>query len=203
MRYLIFAVLAFALVACGSAPVVTPTPSVVPTVPSSPVQTSEIPTALPATLSIHPHVAIPTPEGVTCGTVEIRDNRIINPTDAQAAEGCLWQAFQNCLVAMHPALVVRTSTDETPFTDQTGYISFYESRSYTVITDGNGGCNIDTHSVGGPYRRNLAGTPIAGPGTHPNGGTTCTSMSRDPNGDLKVTDCKASPGGTTFDIPYP
>lgn len=115
MRRTIFALLILALVACGGSSAEPPTPGAPLSTPAPTQRTTETPTAIPATLTPRPLVAIPTPFGVTCGTVEVRDNRVINPTDAQVAEDCFWQAYQQCAVSRNAAIAVRESTDETPY----------------------------------------------------------------------------------------
>jgi len=80
MRRLIFATLILTLVARGTFTAVSPPP------------------AIPTTLTPQPFVVLPTPPGLTCGFVEVFDSRVINPTDAQAAEDCFRQAYQHCTV---------------------------------------------------------------------------------------------------------
>lgn len=170
MRRTIFALLVLALIACGGSSAEPPTPGAPPSIPAPMQRTTETPTAIPATLTPRPPVAIPTPFGVTCGTVEVRDNRAINPTDAQVAEDCFWQAYQHCAVDRNARIAVRESTDETPYVDSTqgpASISFATVRSFAVIAGADGGCALRASRGSAPYRRTQGGTPFIGPGRHP------------------------------------
>lgn len=204
MRRMIFALLILALVACGGSSAEPPTPGAPPSRPAPTQRTTETPTAIPATLTPRPLVAIPTPFGVTCGTVEVRDNRVINPADAQAAEDCFWQAYQQCAVGRNAVIAVRESTDETPYVDSTqgpASIIFITVRSFAVIAGNDGGCALRASLGSAPYRRTQAGTPFIGPGTAPYPFFTCTGVTQSADGGLHVAGCKGP--FMTYDIPPP
>src|SRR4051794_105444 len=79
--------------------------------------TAVLPPAIPTTRTPQPFVVIPTLSGLTCGFVEVRDSRVINPTDAQTAGDCFLQAYQHCTITGGQTFAVRDSTDETPYVD--------------------------------------------------------------------------------------
>ena len=193
MRRLIVAALILTLAACGGT-----SPAV-------------LPPAIPTTRTPQPFVVIPTLSGFTCGFVEVRDSRVINPTDAQVAEDCFWQAYQHCTITGGQTFAVRDSTDETPYVDSRqgpAYFSAYSVRSFTIITGNDGACAIQKSAYGGQYGRTQAGTPGLGRGSYPAIGSICTGMTRSADGGLHVIGCggQGQPSQTpltTYDIPHP
>jgi len=200
MRRTLLALVVCALTACGgvSSGPRDATPSI-----SAPAQrTIEAPTAIPAMPTSRPPHATPTVYGVTCGTVEVRDNRVINPADAQAAEECFWQAYQQCAVDRNAVIAVRESTDETPYVDSMygpASIRFNTVRSFAVIAGDDGGCALRASLGSGPLRRTQTGTSIPGPGTQAYPFFTCAGVTRSADGGLHVIGCKGPE--KTYDLP--
>src|SRR4051812_39308776 len=193
MRCLVFVSSVLLIIACGG------------------TSTAVSPLAIPTTLTPHPVVVIPTPAGFTCGIVEVRDSRILNPIDAQAAEDCFWQAYQHCTITGGQTFAVRDSTDETPYVDsrqRPAYFSDYSVRTFTIIPGSDGACAIQEDGYSGQYGRTQAGTPDLGRGSHPGSSFTCTGVIRAANGDLHVVGCfglgqPIQTPVTTYDIPHP
>ena len=98
-------------------------------------------------------------------------------------------------------MVVRDTTGETPFPNQSGFTSFYTERYFMFITDGGEICKIDIQAGGGTYERNLAGTFGPDHGVHPVDHTICTYMTRSADGGLHLGGCTGV--RTTYDIPHP
>ncbi len=186
MRRLIVVSLILTLVACGGTSTAVPPP------------------AIPTTLTPYPSVVLPTLSDFACGFVEVRDSRVLNPADAQAAEDCFWQAYQHCTVTGGETFAVRTSTDETPAVDPMhgpAYFSAYSVLSFTIITGNDGACAIQELVYGGQYGRTQAGTPGLGRGSYPVRRSLCTGVTRSAGGGLRVVGCQGSP--TAYDIPHP
>lgn len=176
-------VLFLLLAACGMQPTPPPSPPptrLVPTVSDTPIATPQ-PTPLPPVTPTPLPELSPTPfsagqggVGATCGLIEIRDGKIVEPIQTANAEECFWQAYQHCAITEN-LFVVHTRTD-TPS---------YSSFAYGLMITG-GRCTVEISGGGVPVvvdakgTRTVGGVPI---------GDRCTGMSRDTLGDVLFTGC--------------
>ncbi len=185
-------IVALALAACGMKPTPPPSsPAVSPVLQTPiPVATSQsLPTPQFTPTSIPPMTPtlIPTPFGVTCGTVEIRDGVIVNPDATITVEDCFWKAYQTCAIGDRLG-IIRTSA-ETPS---------FAAVTYNLMNQG-GQCTIEEAGGAVPIVRDATtGATVISPGAPIN--DRCTGMTRDPQGNLHFTGCIL---GTSHDLLTP
>lgn len=126
---------------------------------------------------------LPTPTGVTCGTIMIHDDRLINPDVADTAQNCFVRAYQRCAVDQKMA-VVRT------------YLGGNSTVELYVPVDRGGRCMIEISGFAAP----VTDAGVKGPGAV-SMMMQCAGLVRDSDGILLFTGCSNGTSQKLFTIP--